>query len=48
MAKSFEGLRDLKFDHVVGWTSYAQTELFVEIPSVDAAVDAMIAACPKP
>jgi glyoxylase-like metal-dependent hydrolase (beta-lactamase superfamily II) len=48
MQKSFEGLRDLKFDHVVPWTSYTQTELFVPIPSVDAAVDAMIAACPKP
>ncbi len=48
MQKSFEGLRDLKFDHVVAYTSYTQTELFVPIPSVDAAVDAMIAACPKP
>jgi glyoxylase-like metal-dependent hydrolase (beta-lactamase superfamily II) len=48
MLKSFEGLRDLRFDHVVAYTSYAQTELFVPIPSVDAAVDAMIAACPKP
>ena len=48
MRKSFEGLRDLVFDYVVAWTSYAQTELFVPIPSVDAAVDAMIAACSKP
>jgi hypothetical protein len=48
MRKSFEGLRDLAFDYVVAWTSYTQTELFVPIPSVDAAVDAMIAACPKP
>jgi glyoxylase-like metal-dependent hydrolase (beta-lactamase superfamily II) len=48
MAKSFEGLRDLQFDHVVPWTSYTQTELFVPIPSVDEAIDAMIAACPKP
>jgi len=48
MLKSFEGLRDLDFDCVVAWTGYAQTELFVPIPSVDAAVDAMIAACPKP
>ncbi len=48
MRKSFEGLRDLVFDYVVAWTSYAQTELFVPIPSVDAAVDAMIDACPKP
>ncbi|HZC15423.1 MAG TPA: hypothetical protein VE309_01555, partial [Caulobacteraceae bacterium] len=48
MRKSFEGLRDLEFDYVVPWTSYAQTELFVEISSVDETVDAMIAACPKP
>jgi glyoxylase-like metal-dependent hydrolase (beta-lactamase superfamily II) len=48
MAKSFEGLRDLRFDYVVSWTNYSQTELFVPIPSVDEAVDAMIAACPKP
>jgi glyoxylase-like metal-dependent hydrolase (beta-lactamase superfamily II) len=48
MLKSFEDLRDLKFDCVVAWTGYAQTELFVPIASVDAAVDAMIAACPKP
>jgi glyoxylase-like metal-dependent hydrolase (beta-lactamase superfamily II) len=48
MLKSFEGLRDLAFDVVVPWTSYSQTELFVPIPSVDAAVDAMIGACTKP
>jgi len=48
MLKSFEGLRDLAFDHVVPCTSYAQTEFFVPTPSVDAAVDAMIAACTKP
>jgi glyoxylase-like metal-dependent hydrolase (beta-lactamase superfamily II) len=48
MAKSFEGLRDLQFDHVGCYTSYTQTELVVPIRSVDAAVDAMIAACPKP
>jgi glyoxylase-like metal-dependent hydrolase (beta-lactamase superfamily II) len=48
MSKSFEALRDLKFDHVVTYTSYARTELFVPIPSVDAAIDAMITACPKP
>jgi len=48
MLKSFEGLRDLSFDHVVAYTSYTQTELFVPIPSVDEAVDAMIAACSKP
>ena len=48
MLKSFEGLRDLAFDHVVPCTSYLGTEFFVPIPSVDAAVDAMIAACTKP
>jgi glyoxylase-like metal-dependent hydrolase (beta-lactamase superfamily II) len=48
MLKSFEGLRDLAFDYVVPFTSYSQTELFVPIPSVNEAVDAMIAACPKP
>jgi glyoxylase-like metal-dependent hydrolase (beta-lactamase superfamily II) len=48
MLKSFEGLRDLDFDCVVAWTGYKQTELFVPIPSVDAAVDAMIAACARP
>ncbi len=48
MAKSFEALRDLEFDYVVPFTSYQQTELFVPIPSVNEAVDAMIAACPKP
>ena len=48
MLKSFEGLRDLAFDHVVPCTSYAATEFFVPIPSVDAAVDEMIAACTKP
>jgi glyoxylase-like metal-dependent hydrolase (beta-lactamase superfamily II) len=48
MLKSFEGLRDLDFDRVVAWTGYKQTELFVPIPSVDAAVDAMIAACARP
>jgi glyoxylase-like metal-dependent hydrolase (beta-lactamase superfamily II) len=48
MAKSFEGLRDLAFDYVVAWTSYAQSELFVRVDDVGAAVDAMIAACPKP
>jgi glyoxylase-like metal-dependent hydrolase (beta-lactamase superfamily II) len=48
MLKSFEGLRDLAFDHVVPWTSYAQTELFVAVPDVNACIDAMIAACPKP
>lgn len=48
MLKSFEGLRDLAFDHVVTCTNYAQEEFFVPVPSVDAAVDAMIAACTKP
>jgi glyoxylase-like metal-dependent hydrolase (beta-lactamase superfamily II) len=48
MLKSFEGLRDLDFDCVVAWTGYKQTELFVPVPSVDAAVDAMIAACSRP
>jgi len=48
MARSFEGLRDLAFDFVVPWTGYGQTELFVPIDDVSAAVDAMIAACPKP
>lgn len=48
MVKSFEGLRDLAFDYVVAYTSYTQTEFFVPIASVDAAVDEMIAACSKP
>ena len=48
MIRSFEGLRELAFDHVVPWTSYDQTELFVPIHSVNETVDEMIAACPKP
>ena len=48
MLKSFEGLRDLAFDHVVTCTNYSSEEFFVPVPSVDAAVDAMIAACTKP
>jgi glyoxylase-like metal-dependent hydrolase (beta-lactamase superfamily II) len=48
MKASFEGLRDLAFDYVVPWTGYEQSELFVSVPDVNAAVDAMIAACPKP
>jgi len=48
MAQSFEGLRDLKFDHVVPWTGYGQTEFFVPIEDVGRTVDEMIAACPKP
>lgn len=48
IARSFESLRDLVFDFVVPWTSYSQTELYVRVDDVNAAVDAMIAACPKP
>jgi glyoxylase-like metal-dependent hydrolase (beta-lactamase superfamily II) len=48
MLKSFEGLRDLAFDHVVTCTAYSGEEFFVPIASVDAAVDEMIAACTKP
>lgn len=48
MLKSFEGLRDLVFDHVVTCTNYASDEFFVPVASVDAAIDAMIAACTKP
>ncbi len=48
MLRSFEGLRDLAFDHVVPCTAYSETEFFVPIASVDAAVDEMIAACAKP
>lgn len=48
MIRSFEGLRDLDFDHVVPWTSYGQTEFFVAIGDVDRAVDEMIAACSNP
>jgi glyoxylase-like metal-dependent hydrolase (beta-lactamase superfamily II) len=48
MLKSFEGLRDLKFDHVAPWTGYSHSEYVVPIQSVDEAVDAMIAACSKP
>jgi hypothetical protein len=48
MLRSFEGLRDLDFDHVVPWTGYGQTEAFVPIANVDATVEAMIAACSKP
>jgi len=43
-----DGLRDLAFDFVVPYTSYTQTELFVPIASIDAAVDEMIAACTRP
>lgn len=48
MAPAFEALRDLDFDHVVPWTAYDQAELFVRTGSVNACVDEMIAACPKP
>src|SRR5262249_28754882 len=34
MRKSFEGLRDLKFDHVAPWTSYAHTEYAIPVASV--------------
>jgi glyoxylase-like metal-dependent hydrolase (beta-lactamase superfamily II) len=47
MRPSFEALRDLDFDTVVPWTGYSHTEFFVDVPDVDAAVDAMIDACPK-
>jgi glyoxylase-like metal-dependent hydrolase (beta-lactamase superfamily II) len=48
MRPAFEALRDLDFDTVVPWTGYASTEFFVDTPDVNAAVDAMIDACPKP
>jgi len=48
MQRAFDGLRDLRFDYVVPWTSYAADEFIVPIDDVNAAVDAMIAACPKP
>jgi glyoxylase-like metal-dependent hydrolase (beta-lactamase superfamily II) len=48
MKPSFEALRDLDFDTVVPWTGYSHTEFFVDVPDVNATVDAMIAACPKP
>jgi hypothetical protein len=32
----------------VPWTGYSHTEYFVPISDVGAAVDAMIAACPRP
>ena len=48
MKPAFEALRDLDFDTVVPWTGYGQTEWFVDVPDVGQAVDAMIAACPKP
>lgn len=48
MKPSFEALRDLMFDTVVPWTGYSHTEFFVDVPDVNAVVDAMIAACPKP
>ena len=47
MRASFEGLRDLRFDYVVPWTAYDQTELFVRIEDVGETVDEMIAACPR-
>ncbi len=48
MLKAFEGLRDVEFDVVAPWTSYAQTEFHVPISSVGQTVDEMIAACSKP
>lgn len=48
IARSFDALRDLRFDYVVPWTGYDHDEFFVRIPDVDAAIDAMIAACTKP
>jgi glyoxylase-like metal-dependent hydrolase (beta-lactamase superfamily II) len=49
MRPSFDGLRDLKFDVVVPYTPYADAERFVEVKgSVDALIDEMIAACPRP
>ncbi len=48
MVKSFEGLRDLDFDHVAPWTGYGQTEFFVPIEDVGRTVDEMIAGCSKP
>ena len=48
MRGSLEALRDLAFDCVVPWTPYGESEFFVPIRSVDAAVDEMIAACEKP
>jgi hypothetical protein len=48
MLKSFEGLRDLRFDVVAPWTGYAQTEFFVPVSSVDRTVDEMISTCSKP
>jgi glyoxylase-like metal-dependent hydrolase (beta-lactamase superfamily II) len=47
MRPAFEALRDLDFDTVVPWTGYAHAEFFVDVPDVNAAVDAMIAACQK-
>jgi glyoxylase-like metal-dependent hydrolase (beta-lactamase superfamily II) len=48
MTPALEAIRDLMFDTVVCWTSYSHTEFFVDVPDVNAAIDAMIAACPKP
>lgn len=48
MLKSFEGLRDLDFTHVVPWTGYGQEEFVVPVASVDETVDAMIAGCARP
>jgi glyoxylase-like metal-dependent hydrolase (beta-lactamase superfamily II) len=48
MTRSFEGLRDLAFDHVVPWTGYSQTEFAIPVASVNATVDEMIAGCTRP
>ncbi len=48
MKAGLEGLRDLAFDYVVPWTGYASPEFAVKIDDVNATVDAMLAACPKP
>jgi glyoxylase-like metal-dependent hydrolase (beta-lactamase superfamily II) len=48
MRKALEGLRDLAFDYVVPWTAYSADAFFMKIDDVNATVDAMIAACPKP
>ena len=48
MISSFDGLRDLRFDVVVPWTGYDQTEFFVAVENVNATVDAMIDGCTKP
>jgi glyoxylase-like metal-dependent hydrolase (beta-lactamase superfamily II) len=48
MRQGLEGLRELDFDCVVPWTSYAHSEFFVPVADVGKAVDEMLAACTKP